>query len=189
VSIALISHYLYDNWEASISGREVDVPYSRVSSTGKPYITTEKGDTQGNVEDNDIIVVKDGGVEERNPASLHYDYESSDRFVQLDIRTADFKRLGDFDGDTIPWSTKQTPGEIALNGLTRDVPPYDSERHGGLIGEVTRVTQEIRRGQNEIDIIEITQVNDLSGQEDKGRYRANVTIRLRTIADEVDTSL
>jgi hypothetical protein len=178
VSINLISHYLSNEWQNDIDGRSVEVP---TIGTNKPYIVTEKADSRSNTKKNDIIIVKDGGLEERSPASLHYDAESSTSFVQLDIRTADRNRPEIND-------TKQTPGEVALGGFVEDSPPYRQDRYGGLIGECTRILQQIRRGINGIDIIEIESVNNLSGQEDTGRYRATMTIRLQTTASKIDTS-
>lgn len=173
MSIAYLRNELDDRWQTTISGRSVDVP--------KPYIVPQKEDSRASVKKGDVIVVKDGGIESVEPGALGYDAENRDAFVQLDIRTADRER---------PDITNSTysPGGTRLLGF-RSTADNSSDEHGGLVGEAQRVINEIRKGDNEFDVIQIQEVNDVSEQEDTHRYRALITIRFRTIGSKIDTSV
>ena len=163
-AIAWTKYALDNDWEKRVTGRTVEVD--------KPYITTEGEDTKVSLKQSDAIIVKDGGLATKEPGTLSWNEETSVSFVNIDIRTVDRNREEFTD-------SLRGPGASRLWGK-RDERTNTSERYGGLVGEVTRIMQKYRKGCNEFDKIEVTEVNDISEQSGANHYRAIVTVRLES---------
>lgn len=171
--VAWTKYALENDWESRVSGRTTEVP--------SPYITVESEDSQVSLKKSDAIIVKDGGTATKTPGTLNWDEETTVSFVNIDIRTVDRNREELLDG-------LRSPGATRLFGKRDDV-ANTAERYGGLVGEVTRVVQRYRRGVNEFDRIEVTEVNDISNESGSNHYRAVVTVRFEQTLQNVEPTL
>lgn len=162
--------YALDNmWEERATMRSQEVP--------QPAIFLESNKSKANLKKGDVIIVRNGGLSSFEPATLGHNEESNTQFVNLDIRTVDRNRENFSD-------SIMSPGYTRLFGK-RDVRTNTGEKYGGLIGECRRIFHELRRGSNEFNKIQITEVNDVSDQEGVNHYRAIMTIRFETIAENI----
>lgn len=57
------------------------------------------------------------------------------------------------------------------------------------MGEATRVIQSYRTGVNEFDRIEVTEVNDISGESGSNHYRAVITVRFEQTLQNLEPTL
>lgn len=147
----------------------------------EPYIVTESEDSNVSLKKSDAVIVKDGGLATKTPGTLNWDEETTVSFVNIDIRTVDRNREELTD-------TLRSPGATRLFGK-RDVRANTSERFGGLVGEATRVIQSYRRGVNEFDRIEVTEINDISGESGSNHYRAVITVRFEQTLQNLEPTL
>lgn len=156
-----------------MTGRTTEVP--------EPVITVESEDSQASVKNRDIINVKDGGLSTKEPGTLGWDEETTVSFTNIDIRTADRNR-------EVLDDTQRSPGATRLFGK-RDVRANTAERFGGLVGEATRIVQKYRGGANEFDRIEVTEINDISGESGSNHYRAVITVRFEQTLQNLEPTL
>lgn len=147
-------------WETSITGRSVDVPKPKI------VIATTEEETRTNTAQQDVIFVRDGGPQQVEPKSLGWTEESITTPLTVDIRTAQ--------------------GRERFVG-TRDA-NNNADRYGGLYGESKRVLQTIRKGEKEFTWAATPEWNDLSEDVGYGHWRGTWTVRLKQVAETIDTS-
>lgn len=171
--VQYVKRKLERDWAEDIRGRVVNVP--------KPTFRFEKEDEQERLQYNDVAVIIDGGIQEIEPADVHYDSETIITLVNVRLKTADRNR---------PRISQAigSPGRVRMFGY-RDEETLESERLGGLTGETRRIFQTVRRGSKEFDLITTPEVNDVSNQTGKNHYQAVVTGRFRQIADEINSEI
>jgi len=167
-AIQYVEYILENNWEPSIDGRWNDIP--------EPWIGRENEETKKTLRTQDVVEVQDGGSASVEAASLGWLEETSEYLVTIDIRTADRRIKGE-----------AVDGRVRLEG-ERDE-NNESERYGGLIGEIKRILDVHRRGDKEWDLVEGFEVNDVSGTTGRGHYRATIEVRLHQIAATIDPSV
>ena len=123
-----------------------------------------------NIERDDVLLIRDGGITEIEPQSFGWVEERLVSRVTVDIRTTG--HAGDVDGRERLWGRRRS-GNVA--------PEY-----GGLTGEVKRVLDTVRKGDQEFDLIVNREQNDLSGEMGGQIWRATTEIELDTRANVID---
>jgi len=169
-AIAWTINTLTDEWEPLVSGRSVRVP--------QPVVQESQQDSQASIQERDQVVVRDGGTTPFEPGTLGHNENTTETFVQIDVRTTDRNR------PQIDSATR-SPGYVRLFGK-RAQRSNTGERYGGLIGEITRLLQTHRRGADGFTRIQIEEVNDISSQSGMNHYRATLTVRFDQILQNVD---
>jgi hypothetical protein len=163
-AIQYVEYVLDEDWTEGVSGRNNDVPKPEL------VVEAEKNKRSVDVYDTDIIFVRDGGVANYEPRSFGWAQEDQLSIVSLDIRTT-----GDMDiaGRERLWGERET----------RDTSP----NYGGLVGEVKRIFDTIRKGDDcNYSMIRVTEANDLSGETGAGIWRATVQIELDARSVSID---
>lgn len=167
-AIQYVEYILDNEWEESIDGRWNDVP--------EPWLGRENENTKETLRTKDVVEVQDGGSMSKEPASLGWLEETKEYLVTIDIRTADRRLAGE-----------KIDGRVRLEGERNE--NNESERYGGLTGEVERILDLHRRGDKEYDLVEGFEINDVSGTTGRGHYRATAEVRLHEIAQNIDPSV
>lgn len=167
-AVQYVEAILENRWESSITDREVDVPQPEV------YRESAESYRKINLDQNDAIILEDGGITNIEPQTFTWAQERLVSRVTVDIRTTG--EAGSVAGRERLWGHRGT-GTL---GAT------ESERYGGLVGEVKRICDEVRAGDEEFDLIQVTEENDLSGEMGGQVWRATVTVVLDTRANTID---
>lgn len=158
-AVQYIQKVLEDNWVESVSGRNSDVP--------TPTFERESAEAlrRMNLDRNDYVLIMDGGISNIEPQSFGWVEEQTTARVTLDIRTAQSReRL---------WGQRSDDNS--------------GTRWGGLVGEASRIIHDIRKGDEEFDLIIPYEANDLSGQMGGHIWRATLEIRLEVRASTINT--
>lgn len=159
-AVQFVYTILDSNWEsdaANVTNRDEDVP--------KPGIiegVNEK--TRHEWQNEGLLVVKDGGITDRTPKGLNWQYEEIEDLVTVRCQS----RL----------DRQHVNGRRDQNN--------EAENYGGLTGEVIRILHLYRKGQKEYDVIKGYEVNDVSDGAGAGRWRSDVEIRLTDMARKVN---
>ncbi|AGM11978.1 hypothetical protein DNAM5_119 [Haloarcula californiae tailed virus 1] len=160
-AVQYVEYVLENNWEPSISGRYNDVPHPRlIRESSEEY-------RRMNTQEDDTIIVSDGGISEIEPQSFGWVEERLLSRVTLDIRTSH--------------SRERLWGERDDNN--------NSPRYGGLVGECKRIFDAKRKGDKEFDLVDGYEANDLSGQMGGLVWRATFELRLDTRASNIDPEI
>lgn len=169
-AVQYVEHILDTNWSASVSGREVDVP--------EPELYRESAENlrRVNLDQADVVFLKDGGITNIEPRSLGWTEERLVSRVTVDVRTTG--EAGSVAGRERLWGHRGT-GTLGAN---------EAEDYGGLVGEIKRICDTVRKGDQEFDLIQVTEENDLSGEMGGQVWRATMTIVLDTRANTIDPS-
>lgn len=159
---------LENNWTPSISGREVEVP--------KPKIWRESSAKQRklNLDQHDVLILRDGGVTEISPQSFAWHEERVVSIVTVDMRTTG--EAGDVPGRERLWGYRGK-GSLAEN---------EAESYGGLQGEVKRIIDTVRKGEHEFDLIIADSQNDLSGEMGGQVWRGTTEVTLDVRASQIN---
>lgn len=157
----LIESLLDDNWTEDVTGRDEPVPKPRIVQAGERK--------RMNLAEGDVVYIRDGGTAEREPAGLGWKEQNSVVRVTIDIRT-----------------TNDNGGRERLEGFRPSSSPYEKEDYGGLVGETLRILDVYNTETAEYQIIEVEEVNDISEEQGFGRYRTEVTTRLKTGPKNLD---
>ena len=151
-------HVLGEHWEEEITGRVEPVP--------KPHIRlaadiseTRLGQFQG-----DIVFIRDGGPNSLTPKGAGWTHRENEEMVTIDVRTSQ--------------------GRARLEGTRTD--DNEAERYGGLRGEINRILDYVRKGDQEYDLIEGYEWNDLSEEMGYQFWRGTWEVRLTQIAESID---
>lgn len=159
------------NWEESVSGRERDVP--------QPQLIRESAESlrKMNLDQNDAALLRDGGITTIEPQSFGWAQERLVSRVTIDLRTTG--EAGSTHGRERLW------GYRGVGGLNDN----ESERYGGLVGETKRIMDSVRKGDNDFDLVLVTEENDLSAQMGGQIWRASVEVQLDIRARTIDPSV
>lgn len=157
-AVQYFEYVLDDRWKSTISNRNQDVP--------KPEILIEGSEraTRVDTSTGDYVFVVDGGAQDLTPKSFSWAEEENENQVSIDVRTSHSRER--FEG-------------------YRD----DNNAHieySGLRGEIKRIIENVRKGDEEYDLITGHEWRDLSGDVGFGFWRGVYEVRLRTIATEVN---
>lgn len=157
---------LDSRWSESIAERAVDVPKPRLG-TGKeiPAIASSQ------ILSEDYCVISVPSIADREPAGLEYTEENITDRVSIDLRTV-----------------RKRGGEDRLYGPIDPV-TLESERYGGLVGEVIRCLHSVRRGRGDYDVVTVNSVEPLSGEMGKLVSRATVEVELSRYLIGVDPTV
>lgn len=170
-AIRWVKKLLEDNWTPSRPGRVVDVP--------EPVFALEQNRSQIDFKTNDVALVKDGGVESRDPRSFGWAEERVETLVSVDLRTSDRREAGaKVDGRERLFGYINETDSTDANGLD----PGESEDHPGMGGEVRKIASDVRSGSGPYDLVNAFETNDVSNTVGANRYRATVEIRLTQAA-------
>jgi hypothetical protein len=167
-AVQYVEHILDNNWTANITGREVDVP--------KPDIFRESAQNlrRASLADSDVLFLRDGGVTEVDPQSVGWTEERLVSRVTVDARTSG--EGGSTQGRERLW------GYRGVGGLG----PNEAERYGGLQGEIKRIFDTVRRGEEEFTLIRVTEQNDLSAEMGGQVWRGTTEVILDVRANQID---
>ena len=159
-ALAYLQTLLEDNWQEDVTGRVETVP--------KPFILMASDGARTRVSqlDGDAIFVADGGPQTVTPKAAHWDHRQLESLATIDIRT------------------QRSRGR--LEGVRDD--NNESERYGGLRGEVQRILDSVRRGDKEFDLIDGYEWNDLSEDVGFQFWRGTWEVRLTQVAEDIDPS-
>lgn len=156
------------NWEPSITGRVVDVP--------QPQILREsaQGLRRMNLDQHDVLLIRDGGITDVEPQSFAWQEERVVGRVTVDARTTG--------------EAGAVPGRERLWGYrgVGDLGDTEAERYGGIQGEMKRIVDTVRKGDEEFDLILATEQNDLSAEMGGQVWRGTTEITLDIRANEID---
>ena len=153
-----LAYVLENRWQEDVPGRMQSVPEPKI------VIATSEDETRVNTAVNDVIFVRDGGAQTREPRSAGYMAERVETPVAVDIRTAE--------------------GRDRFVGIRDD--NNEAESYGGLYGETKRILETIRKGEAEYDLTVPPEWNDLSEDFGFGHWRGVWTVRLTQVASEID---
>lgn len=165
------AEYILDEyWEPSVSGREKRVP--------KPEILREspEGYRKINLDRSDALMLRDGGITTIEPQSVGWVEERKVSRVTIDVRTTG--EAGSVSGRERLW------GHRGIGNLD----PNEAERYGGLQGEIKRIIDKVRKGDEEFDLVLVTEQNDLSGEMGGQIWRGTSELSLDTRANKIDPS-
>lgn len=167
-AIQYVEHILDANWESNISGREREVP--------QPDIIRESAQSlrRMNLDERDQVMLRDGGVTTIEPQSFGWSEERLVSHVTIDARTTG--EGGDVSGRERLWGWRGI-GSLADN---------EAERYGGLMGEVKRILDTIRKGDEEFDLVLTTEQNDLSAEMGGQVWRGTTEVMLDVRVNEID---
>lgn len=157
-SLAYLQNVLQDNWNEDITGRVQRVP--------EPYILleSERSETRVSQYDGDVIFVSDGGPENITPKGVGWTHRESEANASIDIRTS--------------------VGRARLEGVRKD--DNSAENYGGLRGEVQRILDSVRKGDQEYDLVDGYEWNDLSADVGYQFWRGTFEVRLTQVAQDID---
>ena len=149
---------LQNRWSKDFPGRMEPVP--------QPNITIAADEDISRVDfTNDQIFIRDGGPESHDPKGAGWTHRETETLVTLDLRTAHSRGR--------------------LEGY-RDEETNEPEVYGGLRGEVLRIVDDGRKGEQEYDWINPYEWNDLSEEVGFGNWRGTWEIRLSQKAANID---
>lgn len=148
-----------ENWEEDIDGRIESVPQPRIQ------IANTLESTRVSTIDYDVIFIRDGGPQSITPKSAGWMEEEIEDLTSIDIRT--------------------NHSHARLRGV-RDPDTNEAERYGGLRGEVKRILDLHRKGDQEYDLINGFEWNDLSGDVGFQHYRGVFDVRLTQVASTIE---
>lgn len=157
VAVQYVYNLLHNNWQASVTGRNNDVP--------KPYIFLESSEaTRFSVSTGDYFVVTDNGQTTWQPQSVGWTEERVESKVGVQMRTAHSRQrlLGYRDDNNV------------------------AERYGGLLGETKRILDTKRKGDKEWDYVIVDGFDDLTGEVGFANFRGRLNLRLVKVASRVD---
>lgn len=157
-TLAYLLNLIDANWQTDITGRRNSVP--------KPYLemASAQNVTRVSQYDSDVIFVRDGGPEGHTPKGVGWTHKGIESMATVDIRTQ--------------------RGRPRLEGARNA--QNESERYGGLRGEVERILESVRRGDKEFDWIAGYEWNDLSEEMGFQWYRGTWEVRLTQVATEIN---
>lgn len=166
-AVQYVEHLLENNWEPSITGRVEDVPQPGIYRESAESLRRMNPDTE------DVLLIRDGGITQIEPQSFGWVEERLVSRVTIDARTTG--------------EAGSVPGRERLWGYrgVGNLDPNEAERYGGLQGEVKRILDEVRKGDEEFDLVIADEQNDLSaemgGQIWRGTTEVTLDIRANTI--------
>lgn len=165
--LAYFESVLDTNWVEGADGDSPGVP-GRDTAVPKPHIAIEGSadETRLTQAHEDLLFVRDGGPQRLTPRSFAWTEKKSVATYTLDIRTS-VSRVR-FEG-----------GRDENNA---------AESYGGLRGEVERILDSIRTGDQEFDWIDGYEWNDLSADVGYGFWRGTWEVRTTTLASQIDPS-
>lgn len=165
-AIQYVEYILENDWAPNIDGRWNEVP--------KPEILREATleRQRMSLDTADYAVIQDGGAVSYEGQGLGWTEEDVTARVTVDLRTSGIAGKVD--------------GRVRLIG-ERDE-SNAAERYGGLSGEVKRICDKYRRGDQEFDLINGFEFNDLSSQMPGSQWRGTVEIRLEERAKTINPS-
>jgi len=168
-SVQYVEYIIDNNWEPSITGRAVDVP--------KPTILRESSANTRrlNLDESDVLIIRDGGISNYEPQSFGWGGERQVGRVTVDARTTG--EAGSTEGRERLWGYRGGAGSLGAN---------EAERYGGLQGEIKRILDTVRKGDQGYDIIRASEQNDLSGQMGGQIWRGTTEVILDTRAHQID---
>lgn len=169
-AVQYVEYLLSENWQKSISGREYDVPQPAI------YRESPENLRRMNLDQNDVVLLRDGGVTEISPQSFSWQEERLVSRVTVDARTTG--EAGSVAGRERLWGVRGAG----------DLDPNEAERYGGLQGEIKRIMDTVRKGDNEFDLVRVTQQNDLSGEMGGQIWRGTSEVVLDVRANQIDPS-
>jgi|AntRauMinimDraft_2_1070382.scaffolds.fasta_scaffold01208_3 hypothetical protein len=164
--LGYVKSTIEENWHESIDGRIQDVPKPKVYQESDPNRRRVK------LNEGDVIFVKDGGTTHTEPQSFNWVEERVDSRIDIDIRSTGDG--GNINGRTRMWGVRDDDG--------------NSERYGGLVGEVKRIFHERRRGEAGYDVISLPEIHDLSGEMGARVWRTSIFVSLSIRAQTIDPS-
>lgn len=166
-AIQYVEYLLDNNWQTSVSGREKDVP--------KPNILRESAESlrRMNLDENDVLLLRDGGVSQYEPQSFNWQEERIVSHVTIDARTTG--EAGSVPGRERLWGYRGV-GNLSAN---------EAESYGGLQGEVKRILDTVRDGDKEFDLIPVSEQNDLSAEMGGQVWRGTTELSLDTRANQI----
>ena len=167
-AIQYVQTLLDTRWEESISGREVDVP--------KPKLMRESAENlrRINLDMEDVLLLRDGGVTSIEPQSFGWQEERLLSHVTIDARTSG--EAGAVSGRERLWGYRGVG----------DLEPNEAERYGGLQGEIKRILDTGRKGDQENDLIYATEQNDLSAEMGGQVWRGTTEVQLDVRANQIN---
>jgi len=175
-----MAHVLETEWVEGADGDSPGVP-GRTFPVPKPTMDLRAREGDIRLRNQDHINIADGGDETHEAASLGYQNETVESFVEVTIRTT--HRPPDApDVSSVPYV--ENPGEVRFEGA-RDA-NNEAEAYGGLKGEVKRILELYRMGHREFDLIVGTTWRDEAGITGKNHYRGTWLVALDDRLGEVN---
>lgn len=169
-AVQYVKNLLENNWESAVSGREKDVPKPEI------YLESAENLRRVNLDQSDVVFVRDGGTTQYTPKSFGWAQEEYSSPVTIDARTTG--EAGSVPGRERLWGYRGV-GNLSAN---------EAERYGGLQGEIKRILDEVRKGDQEYDLVLATAQNDLSGEMGGQVWRALTEVSLDVKAKTIDSS-
>lgn len=173
-AVQYVEYILHNRWDKSdLNGnRNALDPIGDIESDAPIRTLRESPQDRRreNLSSHDSLLLRDGGITTIEPQSFGWVEERTVSKVTVDIRTTGLG--GSLAGRERLWGERDGDN----NG-----PSY-----GGLTGEVKRVCDEVRKGDQEFDLIFVTEMNDLSGEMGGQVWRATVEISLDVRATNIN---
>lgn len=155
--VEYVTNELTARWTPSYPGRFNDVPEPSIIQG------SSEDESRVNLATGDYIFVYRGGPESHEARSLSWTEERNEYLATVDIRTSENRsRL------------------MGTRGANNEPSAY-----GGLKGEVERILETLRKGDQEFDWIDGYEFQDMSRDMGYGNWRGAWEVRLTEIAREV----
>lgn len=165
-------YILETEWVEGADGDDPGVP-GRKFPVPKPTMDIRVDESNIRLRNQDHINITDGGDETHEPASLGYQNETVESFVDVTIRTT--HRPPDAP-DILDVPYVENPGEVRFEGARDE--DNEAEAWGGLRGEVERILKLYRMGDKEFDLIVGQTWRDEAGMTGKNYYRGTWSVAL-----------
>lgn len=167
-ALAYIEHLLDTEWTPSVEGRAVDVP--------KPGIYRRSAENLRRVslDQEDILFIGTGGDRLVEPQSVGWTEEHIMARINIDARTTG--EAGSVGGWERLWGHRGE-GDLGAN---------EAEAYGGLMGEIKRIMETVRRRDEEYDIVNVVEQFDLSEEMGGQVWRGTTTVELEQRARVID---
>ena len=169
-SLAYIEYLLDTEWTPGVDGRVEDVP--------KPSIYRRSAENLRRVslDQEDVLFIGTGGDRLVEPQSLGWTEERVIAKVSIDARTTG--EAGRVGGWERLWGHRGV-GDLDAN---------EAEAYGGLMGEIKRIMETVRRRGEEYDIVNVVEQFDLSEEMGGQVWRGTTTVELDQRARVIDPS-
>lgn len=152
---------LDERWQESVSGRVQDVPYP---GDDRVFIDDITEKVRSSPKANPDYIVLSRGTATKEPRGFGHTHRRRETTVTISCRST---------------------GERGRVFGVRDG-NNDCEDYGGLVGEVERVLDEIRKGDKEFDRVLSPETRDVSNLADSGTWRGEVEVSAEILAEVID---